>query len=70
EQPKATASSDEDEHSDKSSERGRHRKHDADSGERGRHRRRHERAHSGSDGHHADLVSKIKALAGVFTPAH
>ena len=70
EQPKATASSDEDEHSDKSSERGRHRKHDADSGERGRHHRRHERARSGSDGHHADLVSKIKALAGVFTPAH
>jgi len=70
EQPKATASSDEDTHSDKSSEHGRHRKHDADSDEHGRHHRRHERARSSSDGHRADLASKIKALAGMFTPAH
>ena len=70
EQPKAAAASDEDAHSDKASEHARHRKHDADSGEHDRHHRRHERARSGGDGHRADLVSKIKALAGMFTPAH
>jgi peptidoglycan/xylan/chitin deacetylase (PgdA/CDA1 family) len=69
EQPKTTASSDEDAHSDKSSEHGRHRKHDADSDEHGRHHRRHQRARS-SEGHRADLVSKIKSLAGMFTLAH
>jgi peptidoglycan/xylan/chitin deacetylase (PgdA/CDA1 family) len=69
EQPKATASSDEDAHGDKSSEHERHRKHDADSDEHGRHHRRHQRARS-SEGHRADLVSNIKSLAGMFTPAH
>jgi peptidoglycan/xylan/chitin deacetylase (PgdA/CDA1 family) len=69
EQPKATASSGEDARDDKPSTHGRHHKHDADSDEHGRHHRRHERARS-SEGHRADLASKIKALAGMFTPAH
>ncbi len=86
EQPKPVASSDEDNHSaekharkkgaektssaEKTSEHARHKKHDADLDEHeGRHRR-HERARAGSDRHRADLVSKIKALASLLTPAH
>ena len=72
---KAAAASDEGSHSgekdsEKSAAHSRRHKHDTDSTEHeGRHHR-HERAHGGGDGHHADLVSKIKALAGMFTPAH
>jgi len=66
---KSAASGDED-NSERTSHRARHRKHDSDSAEHeGRHHRR-ERARGGSDGHRADLVTKIKALAGLFTPAH
>jgi peptidoglycan/xylan/chitin deacetylase (PgdA/CDA1 family) len=75
EQPKPVASSDDDSHSaeksaEKTSEHARHKKRDADSDEHeGRHRR-HERAHASSDRHRADLVSKIKSLASLLTPAH
>lgn len=66
---KSAASGDEDS-GERTSHRVRHRKHDSDLAEHeGRHRRR-ERARGGSDGHRADLASKIKALAGLFTPAH
>ena len=34
-----------------------------------RHGHRHERARAGADGHNADVVSKIKAFATLFTPA-
>jgi peptidoglycan/xylan/chitin deacetylase (PgdA/CDA1 family) len=70
EQPKATASSDEDAHGDKASEHEHHRKHNADSDAHDRHHRRHERARGSSEGHRADLTSKIKAIASMFTPAH
>jgi peptidoglycan/xylan/chitin deacetylase (PgdA/CDA1 family) len=70
-QPKSatsrTAAGDEDK-SERTSHRARHRKHDSDSAEH--ENRHHRRARGGSDGHHADLASKIKALAGLFTPAH
>ena len=72
-QPKSAtsrrAAGDED-NSERTSHHARHRKHDSDSAEhQGRHHHR-ERARGGSDGHRADLVTKIKALAGLFTPAH
>ena len=73
EQPAAatnrTAASDEDK-SERTSHRARHRKHDSESAEHESRHHRRERARGGSDGHHADLASKIKALAGLFTPAH
>jgi hypothetical protein len=79
EQPKPVAAAEEDSHSaehgsehraEKGAEHARHKKRDDDSAEHeGRHRR-HERARSGGDGHRADLVGKIKALAGMLTPAH
>jgi peptidoglycan/xylan/chitin deacetylase (PgdA/CDA1 family) len=77
EQPKSLAATDDDTHSDsaektpeKTSEHTRHRKRDNDSAEHEGHHRRHERARSGGEGHHADLVTKIKSLAALFTPAH
>jgi peptidoglycan/xylan/chitin deacetylase (PgdA/CDA1 family) len=69
-QPKATgraADSDEDK-SERTSHHARHRKHDSDSAEH--ENRHHRRGRAGGDGHRADLVTKIKALAGLFTPAH
>jgi hypothetical protein len=71
EQPKATAAADDDTHSaEKNSEHARHRRHGGDSAEHeGRHHR-HERARAGGNGHRADLVTKIKSLASLFTPAH
>jgi len=73
EQPKSatsrTAASDED-NSERTSHRARHRKHDSDSAEHESRHHRRERARGGGDGHRADLVTKIKALAGLFTPAH
>jgi peptidoglycan/xylan/chitin deacetylase (PgdA/CDA1 family) len=64
-----TAASDEDK-SERTSHRARHRKHDSDSAEHESRHHRRERARGGSDGHRADLVTKIKALASLFTPAH
>ncbi len=55
---------------EKTAEHARHKKPDTDSADRDEHHRRHERARSGGEGHHADLVGKIKALAGMLTPAH
>jgi peptidoglycan/xylan/chitin deacetylase (PgdA/CDA1 family) len=60
------AGNDEDK-SERTSRHARHRKHDSDSAE---HEGRHHRRARGSDGHRADLASKLKALAGLFTPTH
>jgi peptidoglycan/xylan/chitin deacetylase (PgdA/CDA1 family) len=72
EQPKATgraAASDEDK-SERTSRHARHRKHDSDSAEHESRHHHRERNRAGGDSHRADLVTKIKALAGMFTPAH
>jgi peptidoglycan/xylan/chitin deacetylase (PgdA/CDA1 family) len=71
EQPKSIAASEEDTHSAaKISDRARHRRHGGDSAEHeGRHRR-HERVRAGGDRHRADLVTKIKSFAALFTPTH
>ncbi len=63
------AGGDED-NSERTSRHARHRKHDSDSAEHQGRRHHRERARGGNDGHRADLVTKIKALAGLFTPAH
>jgi peptidoglycan/xylan/chitin deacetylase (PgdA/CDA1 family) len=65
----ATKSADKDEDSSERTPRhARHRKHDTDSAEHDS--RRHRRARGSGDGHRADLVTKIKAIASLFTPAH
>jgi hypothetical protein len=71
-QPKATgraAAGDEGE-SERTSHHARHRKHVSDSAEHESRHHHRERNRAGGDGHRADLVTKIKALAGLFTPAH
>ena len=66
----ASAASSDDDSAEKASGHARHRKHNADSDEHDRHHRRHERARNGRDGHRADLVTGIKSLAALLTPAH
>ncbi len=75
EQPKPVASSDEDSSEktssiEKTSGHAHHRKRDTDSAEHEGWHHRHQRARSGGDGHKADLVTKIKSFASLFTPAH
>jgi len=71
EQPKSIAASEEDTHSaEKTSGHARHRRHGVDSAEHERRHRRHERVRAGGDRHRADLATKIKSFAGLFTPAH
>ena len=68
EEPKASASSEDDR---PRSAHGRRRKHDADSAEHhDRRHRHHEHERAGSDHHRADLASKVKAFANLFTAAH
>jgi peptidoglycan/xylan/chitin deacetylase (PgdA/CDA1 family) len=81
--PKLTASSEDEGHHAARTSEGRHHKkhgadsddhprhhHDAASDEHERHHRHHEHERAGSTRHHADLVTKIKSFAALFTPTH
>jgi len=70
EEPKASARAEDDKpRREKRAEHGHHKKHDSDSAEHesGHHR---DRKRAGNDRHRADLISEIKSLAALLTPAH